>query len=210
MERFSVQTVAKDGKCLLLSLGILLENDQYEVLQDKVCTVHVQTKKGGAFVHLLRFKLFRIMCGSVLIYENVTKIQRKTGVRGGNVQKITYLLTELSPSSGAANCAATQERPSILWNPKVHYRVHKSLPLILILSHINPIHTIPCYLSKIHFNIVTHSRVGLPSGVFPSGFPNNILYAFFFSLIRATCPAHLVPLDLIILINLGEEYKSKK
>jgi hypothetical protein len=32
----------------------------------------------------------------------------------------TYLLTELSPSWEAANCAATQELPSILRNPKVH------------------------------------------------------------------------------------------
>jgi hypothetical protein len=34
----------------------------------------------------------------------------------------TYLLMELSLSGGAANSAATQEFPSILWNPKVHYR----------------------------------------------------------------------------------------
>jgi hypothetical protein len=32
---------------------------------------------------------------------------------------LTYLLMELSPSGGAANSAATQEFPSILWNPKV-------------------------------------------------------------------------------------------
>jgi hypothetical protein len=66
----------------------------------------------------------------------------------------SYLLTELSPSWEATNCAATQELPSILWNPKVQYRVHKSPPLVPILSHISPIHIIPSYLSTIHFNIV--------------------------------------------------------
>jgi hypothetical protein len=44
--------------------------------------------------------------------------------------------------------------PSILRNPTVHYRIHKSHTLVPVLSQINSIHNIPVYLSKIHFNIV--------------------------------------------------------
>jgi hypothetical protein len=46
-----------------------------------------------------------------------------------------------------------------------------------------------------------HLRLGLPSGLLPSGFSTN-LYAALFSLIRATCPAHLIFLTLSILITL--------
>jgi hypothetical protein len=56
----------------------------------------------------------------------------------------------------------------------------------------------------------THLRLRPPSGLFSSGFPTNILYAFLLSPIRATYPAHLILLDLIILIMLGEEYKLIK
>jgi hypothetical protein len=67
---------------------------------------------------------------------------------------LTYLLTELSPSWEAANCAVTQELPSILRNPKVHHRVYKRPSLVPILSQIDSVHTIPFCLSKIYFNIV--------------------------------------------------------
>jgi hypothetical protein len=63
----------------------------------------------------------------------------------------TFLKEESIP---IANCATTEEIPSILWKPNVQYRAHKSSPLVPILRYINPIHTIPSCLSKIHFNIV--------------------------------------------------------
>jgi hypothetical protein len=53
----------------------------------------------------------------------------------------------------------------------------------------------------------SHLRLDLPNGLFLLGFPNVIFYAFIFSPMRAICPTHLVPLDVIVQIIIVKEYK---
>ena len=54
----------------------------------------------------------------------------------------------------------------------------------------------------------SHLRLGPPSRFFPSSFPTKTLYTTLFSPIRATWPAHLIPLDFITRTILGEECRS--
>jgi hypothetical protein len=112
---------------------------------------------------------------------------------------------ELSPFWETANCAATQELPSILWNRKIHYRVHNSPPLVPKLNQINPIHIILSYLSKIHFNII-HTPTSSYSQWSLLAFP-SISYMHSSSPNSCYKPTHLILIYSIILIILGEEYK---
>ena len=75
----------------------------------------------------------------------------------------------------------------------------------LYLSWVSPIQSIPPYPTFWRSILIfSHLCLGLPSGLFPPGFPTKTLYTSFPSPIRATCPAHLIILDLITRKILGE------
>ena len=100
---------------------------------------------------------------------------------------------EQSPSWEANWFADSQEFPHILWYPKVHYCIHKCPPPVSILNQLHPVHTPTSWRSIIILS--SHLCLGLPSGLFPSGFPTTTLYKSLLYPIRATCPAHIILLE---------------
>jgi len=86
----------------------------------------------------------------------------------------TYLNTYLihgAESFLRSQSVHSQSRNSLLlWNLKVHYHVHKSLPPVPVLRQINPVYDPhPTSYGPILI-LYFHLCLGLPSGLFPSGF----------------------------------------
>ena len=117
-----------------------------------------------------------------------------------------------SPSWEANRFSASQEIPCILWNPKVHYRIHKCPPPAPILSQLVPVHAPhPTSWSSILI-LSSHLRLGLPSGLFPSSVPTKTLYTPLLALIVLHAP----PISFWILspecttyINIKTEFISQ-
>jgi hypothetical protein len=72
----------------------------------------------------------------------------------------------------------------LLWNPKIHYRVHDGPPLAPVLNHVSPTLKLkPVYLRPLLKLFVCLRGVFL-------GSPTKILHEFFFCPMRSTSPAH--------------------
>jgi hypothetical protein len=56
--------------------------------------------------------------------------------------------------------------------------------------------------------LTSHLHLGLPSGLFPSGFSTKTLYTSLSYPIHVTCLAHLILLGFITRTILGEKYRS--
>jgi hypothetical protein len=77
---------------------------------------------------------------------------------------------EMSPW-GAAISLSYSRISQYFMEPRGSFCVHKSPPLVYIMSQMIRVHNTPSYLSKINFNIILPPRLSLSSGLFPSGLP---------------------------------------
>jgi hypothetical protein len=74
--------------------------------------------------------------------------------------------------------------------------------------NIYPAYPPPFQFLRISFNMILPYTPGFPSGFYPSSFTTKILYEPLLFIVRATCPAHLILLDLVTRIVFSKGCRS--
>jgi hypothetical protein len=72
---------------------------------------------------------------------------------------------EQSPSWEADSNSPHEESRRLLLNPKVHYLIHKSYPLVSVPCQMNLLYNLPTYFFQIHSNIILPSMLSSSSGL---------------------------------------------
>jgi len=111
-----------------------------------------------------------------------------------------------SPSKEANSSSASQDIPRILCKPEgslPHSQEAANCPY-----QINPIPCLPSHFLKIYFNIILPSTPWSPKWSLSLRFPHQNPVHTSPLPIHATCPSHLILLDLISRIILGKQYRS--
>jgi hypothetical protein len=85
---------------------------------------------------------------------SVLSLNTHTHKHTNTIYMLIYEPMKLSPCWEASS--RQQEFSQILWNAGVHYRLHKSSPLVPILSYNSPVHTILPYFYKMYTHVHTY------------------------------------------------------
>jgi hypothetical protein len=99
-----------------------------------------------------------------------------------------------------ADSRSSSQIPHILWNPKVHYHVHKTPSVVPVLSHMNPVHILICYFYKVHCSILPSisGSSGSPKWYLPFRLSGENSIHISLSL---PCSAHHILLDIFTIIS---------